>query len=88
MGTTLTNKRDGSHKARIYLCGRKGTRAEVAPGEAGLHVDTHSSLIPPYKAVKLAVAHVAHYGNKVVCDDVIDAHLNGRMRYIKAIGFM
>ena len=54
-------KRDGTHKARVYLAQKRGNVAPVAPGEAGAHVPTRPSLSTGYTAVKLVVAHAAHY---------------------------
>mmetsp|Transcript_4904 Transcript_4904/g.18134 ORF Transcript_4904/g.18134 Transcript_4904/m.18134 type:complete len:766 (-) Transcript_4904:1592-3889(-) len=80
MGIVLTVKRDGSHKARIYVAETAGSRPEEAPGTAGPHVPTRSSPTPGFTALKLLAAHAAHCNNKLSVADIVDAYLQGGRR--------
>mmetsp|Transcript_21934 Transcript_21934/g.75383 ORF Transcript_21934/g.75383 Transcript_21934/m.75383 type:complete len:620 (+) Transcript_21934:62-1921(+) len=80
LGINFRLKRDGSVKSRIYLAELRGSRPDVAPGQAGPHVATHSSPSPGYTAVKFMAAHAAHFGNILLADDTIDAYLKGAPR--------
>ena len=80
MLATITQKRDGTLKARVCLAEVKGSTPPLFPGTAGHHIDTKSSPTPGFTAIKVIAAHAAHFGYVLRADDITDAYLCGPQR--------